>query len=275
MTADAKVGAWMPLLIDRYLGDTSLLTTEQHGAYMLLLMAMWKAGGVLPDNDAKLASAAKLTPGRWRGMRETLRPFFRSNGKGGLLQKRLMIELQRAEQRADAGQKGAKKRWRNDSEVDGESHGELGSERAGETVANAVAKPMAESCSPPKPIPTEKEEPDGSPSSVGAGALASEACKAMRAAGLPTANPSSPELLTMLEQGMTVPELVAASVKAINGHATNPFQYALTVARSERQRAATRPPLAAVAQRDQFMADILAGAPVEESGNEPDARARG
>jgi uncharacterized protein YdaU (DUF1376 family) len=37
----------------------------EHGAYMLLLMAMWRSGGTLPKNDKRLARFAKLTTPQW------------------------------------------------------------------------------------------------------------------------------------------------------------------------------------------------------------------
>ena len=44
----------MQIWTDAYLGDTSHLSTTEHGAYFLLLMAMWRNGGSLPNDDAML-----------------------------------------------------------------------------------------------------------------------------------------------------------------------------------------------------------------------------
>lgn len=71
----------MPLYIGDYLADTARLTTEQHGAYLLLLMDYWRSGR-LPDNDAILAQICKLTPDAWGKSRGILQGFFEvSNGE--------------------------------------------------------------------------------------------------------------------------------------------------------------------------------------------------
>ena len=51
---------------DAYLADTTHLTTEEHGAYMLLLAAMWRRNGSVPDDDKDNARILGLTPAKWR-----------------------------------------------------------------------------------------------------------------------------------------------------------------------------------------------------------------
>jgi uncharacterized protein YdaU (DUF1376 family) len=62
----------MPMYWDAYLADTTHLTTEEHGAYMLLLAAMWRRNGVVPDDDKDNARILGLTPVKWRKIKARL-----------------------------------------------------------------------------------------------------------------------------------------------------------------------------------------------------------
>lgn len=70
-----KTDIWMPLYIGDYLADTSRLTTEQHGAYLLLLMDYWRSGR-LPNNDQVLAQITKLPLETWLIHKGVLQGFF-------------------------------------------------------------------------------------------------------------------------------------------------------------------------------------------------------
>lgn len=83
---------YMKLWISDYLGDTKHLSTEEHGAYLLLLFAMWNASGYLPNDPKVLARIAGLTPFKWAKVSPTLDPFFLSDGER-ITQKRLLSEL--------------------------------------------------------------------------------------------------------------------------------------------------------------------------------------
>ena len=51
----------MPMYWDAYLADTTHLSTEEHGAYLLLLAAMWRRDGWVPDDDRDNARIVGLT----------------------------------------------------------------------------------------------------------------------------------------------------------------------------------------------------------------------
>ncbi len=55
----------MPMYWDAYLADTTHLTTEEHGAYLLLLAAMWRRNGTVPDDDKDNARILGLTKTKW------------------------------------------------------------------------------------------------------------------------------------------------------------------------------------------------------------------
>ena len=86
---------FMQLYIADYLGDTRHLTTEQHGAYLLLLMTMWRNDGRLPNDAAKLARIAGVSARRWHLIAPEVMPFFTVEGDT-LTQKRLEQERQKA-----------------------------------------------------------------------------------------------------------------------------------------------------------------------------------
>jgi uncharacterized protein YdaU (DUF1376 family) len=114
-----KADTWMPLYVGEYLADTTNLNTEQHGAYCLMLMAAWKRGGTLPNDDGQLASITKLPTGRWRAHKAILVDFFKLTD-GALVHKRVTQERIKAqaisEGKAQAGAAGAVARWQIDSE---------------------------------------------------------------------------------------------------------------------------------------------------------------
>jgi uncharacterized protein YdaU (DUF1376 family) len=62
----------MPMFWDAYLADTTHLTTEEHGAYLLLLAAMWRRNGSVPDDDKDNARILGLTPAKWRKVKARL-----------------------------------------------------------------------------------------------------------------------------------------------------------------------------------------------------------
>lgn len=83
---------YMKLYIADYLGDTHHLNALEHGAYMLLLMGMWRAGGRLPATDESLHRIARCTPDEWAQIKPTVLAFFTRSG-GRLTHKRLAKEL--------------------------------------------------------------------------------------------------------------------------------------------------------------------------------------
>lgn len=109
-----KFDTWMPLYVGDYLKATMGLTTEQHGAYMLLIMAAWQDGGYLPNDANQLAAFARLSPQQWARHEPILRRYFTVTPERWT-HDRVLEELATAkamvEQKSAAGKAGAAKKW--------------------------------------------------------------------------------------------------------------------------------------------------------------------
>lgn len=244
---------WMPLYIGDYLADTSRLSTEQHGAYLLILMDYWRNGPPL-DDDEELASITKLPLSQWRKHAAKLRGFFASVD-GRLVQKRADEERKKAgnvsSKRSQAGKAGAAKKW---------------SKKDGEAEANDMANAMANakqndgpSQSQSQPLKTDGEDsaggspesqlppaPPGDADQPPQPSLAGRACLACRGANVHDVNPAHPDLLRLLAAGVT-PEEIGATAAECAGKGKARFAYVLATVERRRAEAAAKPQAAASA----------------------------
>jgi uncharacterized protein YdaU (DUF1376 family) len=111
----------MPFYVGDYLSATTRLTTEQHGAYVLLLLDYWKSGPP-PNDDTVLAQITRMSPQAWRKAKAGILGFFEVRD-GQLIQKRVERERVKAaeitEERSKAGKEGAAKRWQGHKQTHG------------------------------------------------------------------------------------------------------------------------------------------------------------
>lgn len=109
----AKSDIWMPLFIGDYLADTTRLTTEQHGAYLLLIMDYWR-NGPPPNDDGILGSITKLNHKDWKRVKPAVMALFKLED-GVFKHKRIEAELTDAAKRKEKSEQKAKKaaeaRW--------------------------------------------------------------------------------------------------------------------------------------------------------------------
>mgnify|MGYP006921341562 CR=1 FL=1 len=163
----AKHETWMPLDIGAYLGDTMRLTTEQHGAYLLILMNYWRHGPP-PDDDEGLAAITKMPLAIWKKTRTKIEGFFRIE-EGHWHQKRADEELAKAREitgnRSEAGKAGARGRW---GENPDRKRGKRNASANGKRMANAMANECETVCRVDAPLPLPKDSPK--PPQVGASA---------------------------------------------------------------------------------------------------------
>ena len=89
---------YMKLWVADYLSDTLHLNMEQSGAYLQLLMLMWKEGGALRADPDYLAKVCRMTPERWERIAPAIMSYFTvvQLDEGDLLQHgRLRKELEK------------------------------------------------------------------------------------------------------------------------------------------------------------------------------------
>lgn len=162
---------WMPFYVGDYLKDTQALQAEQHGAYLLLIMAAWNDGGSVPDDPEDLAAIARVPLERWQSHTAAkVLPFFRHEA-GRYVHDRVAAELMRArdkvEQKSKAGAAGAAARWQSDgsrnananaSAVRGQWRNDAPSPSQSHSTAEAVEKaPRTRSAAPQPPADVEPQ----------------------------------------------------------------------------------------------------------------------
>jgi uncharacterized protein YdaU (DUF1376 family) len=137
--SSTRADIWMPLYIGDYLADTSRLTTEQHGAYFLLIMDYWRQGPP-PNNPQVLAQITRMTLDAWSNAQALLLDFFQMGDDGRLHHKRIDRELAKAVENKKTmtrrATKAAQARWGTDG------------------GATSIPKAKHEECPSPSPSPS-------------------------------------------------------------------------------------------------------------------------
>ena len=146
---------WMPLYIADYLADTSRLTLEQHGAYLLLIMDYWR-NGPPPNNPAILSRIVGASEKQWDAIAPVLQRHFRVE-MGHWKHKRIDEELARAKRISNLRSEIATKRHANDhaNEMQGHTPSPLPSHIEPKSLpsqANATSTPLAENVRKRSPL---------------------------------------------------------------------------------------------------------------------------
>jgi uncharacterized protein YdaU (DUF1376 family) len=147
----AKADIWMPLYIGDYLADTTRLTLEQHGAYLLLIMDYWR-NGPPPDDDFVLAGICRTTPANWKKLRVALVGFFttESNQWHHSRIDREIAEAAASKAKAEAkASKAAEARWGKE----GAKHDNKASSSNAQSNASSTPQAMHKQCPSPSPSP--------------------------------------------------------------------------------------------------------------------------
>ncbi len=113
-----KPHLWMPFYIGDYRTDTLDLTTEQHGAYMVLLMISWLRKDGIPNDMDGLKRAMRGFCSDMHGNRFNrvvpylLERYFTLDTDGLWRQRRLEIEREKSRKFSEYAREKANKRWR-------------------------------------------------------------------------------------------------------------------------------------------------------------------
>ena len=150
-----KADIWMAFYVADYLSATTHLSTERHGAYMLLIFAAWKRGGSLPKDDSQLAEITKLGMAKWRASKAVLLEFF-DDVDGCYIHRRVAKEHVKAMgnsgKKSENGKKGAEKRWQTDSKTMANAMAN-GLQNDGEVLANESQSAWQTDTPSPSPSP--------------------------------------------------------------------------------------------------------------------------
>lgn len=104
---------YMQLYVADYLADTMHLTTEEHGAYLLLIFNYWQTGKSIPKK--RLQKIARVPNDRWASVEDSLVEFFNDDGECWVherIDRDLEVVKETQEQRTRAGKASAEARKR-------------------------------------------------------------------------------------------------------------------------------------------------------------------
>ncbi|WP_123149823.1 DUF1376 domain-containing protein [Mesorhizobium delmotii] len=131
--------AWMPIYTGDVLAETASLSTDEFGAYILLLFAYWQAGD-LPQDDVRLARIARLDLERWQSARPSIESLFGPGWTNAGLDGLRNNAADKRERKIAAGRKGAASRWGN-----GKGNAVANGTRIGSANGKGNAEPIATS----------------------------------------------------------------------------------------------------------------------------------
>lgn len=231
----SKQDIWMPLYIADYLADTTRLSTEQHGAYLLLIMDYWR-NGAPPDDDSTLSNITKLDIKTWRKHKPLLQNLF-TLIDGEWHHKRIDEELlkasENAEKYATRAKKAAEKRWNKDASSNATS------------INQGLHEDMLADATSPSPSSITEVSNRHEDINIPSVTTAASACIAIKEVydlyrKPPTdINQSNPTLQALLEHGASVAEFRESALAAMQADPPKGFAWILGRVKGQRKEAAS------------------------------------
>jgi uncharacterized protein YdaU (DUF1376 family) len=145
---------WFPFYVGDYTRDTARLTTEAHGAYLLLILDYW-VNGPPPDDNEVLATITKLPVTIWRKRRAAILPFFKvidGRWTHSRIDREIALADEKHQKRVEAGKEGGKAKAK-------------GKQTSSNATPELPALPYQSQSQPPSPSnPDSKKGESNSPS---------------------------------------------------------------------------------------------------------------
>lgn len=212
--------------IGDYKTDAGHLTMLQDGAYTRLLDLAYTLDGRLPGDLSRIFALTRATSRtEQNAIAEVLAEFFDLRD-GNYRQNRVDRELAAMQSVSRKRQDAAQARWGKESDANALQK---------DSKSNAIHKPLSNN---QEPQPN-KHAPLGGGGQTPAG----RACRLMRDAGCVRVNPSHPDLLAALEEGVTPEDLGDTAREGLEAGKTNAFSWAITTARARRAQHSRSAPI--------------------------------
>lgn len=224
---------FLPLFFGDFLASTAAWEGEERALYMLLLAYQWTSGP-LPAEPKRLARMCQYDPKAFAKLWPTVAPKFDATD-AGLVNRRLEEHRAKSERISKVNEERARgaasKRWRDAPSIAPSIAPSNAPSIAGPDAIHPIPSHPAvlptsppESRSPPGPAQAGAREPEPPISPAG------QACRSMREAGCLDVNPSHPNLLAALAEGVT-PQQLGDLAREMPGKR---FAYLVATARSRR-----------------------------------------
>lgn len=154
----AKPDSWLPLYVADYKADTARFSTEQHGAYLLIIMDYWRSGPP-PDDDRVLAQITGLALAKWKAHRSAISPKFQIT-RGVWKHKRIDAELEKAQRKSELARDAA---YRRHGKTDASAGADADADACADACAEQDADGLPKGCSSPSPTQEVLPAPPPSP----------------------------------------------------------------------------------------------------------------
>jgi len=193
----------MPIYIGNYLADTTRLTTEQHGAYFLLMMDYWRSGPP-PDDDEILQNVTRLSAFLWKKTRPVLEKLFYVHDGAWhhkIIDEEIAAALEGKGAASEKARKAAEARW---------------GKKDAPSIAQVDAPEVLEECPLPLPLPLTPKTLATGGKSTHSGiprAQPAELSAAMRRYSI-AAQPADPRIIAAADAGVSVATVEAACAEA-------------------------------------------------------------